>query len=54
VEKLAGAEPATIQADITRAAALDDNLSQVELRKVADTRSVWSVLKTRQWNLVYA
>lgn len=36
VEKLAGAEAATIQSDITRDAALDDNFFQVELRKVAD------------------
>ncbi len=36
VEKLAGAEPATIHSDITRDTALDDNFFQVELRKVAD------------------
>lgn len=36
VEKLAGADAATIQSDITRHQALDDNFFQVELGKVAD------------------
>jgi hypothetical protein len=36
VEKLAGAEPATIQTDITRGVALDDNAFQVELLNIAD------------------
>jgi hypothetical protein len=36
VEKLAGAEPYTIQTDITRQSSIDDNFFQVELRKIAD------------------
>lgn len=36
IEKIAGAEPATLQCDITRDKALDDNHYQVELQKIAD------------------
>ena len=36
VEKLAGADPATLQTDITRNAAIDDNQFQVELRQIVD------------------
>ena len=36
MERLAGAEPATLQCDITRDTALDDNRFQVELRQIVE------------------
>lgn len=36
MERLAGAEPATLQIDITRDPAIDDNRFQVELRQIVD------------------
>jgi hypothetical protein len=47
VEKLAGADPAAIQSDITRETALDDNFFQVELRKIADNSFNIHEIRTR-------